>query len=59
MSPLPPWRRTLATSCGVAALVLSAVLFLARLSPRIGLPLDAVDLALLAITFVAGRRQRR
>ena len=48
----------LALSCGVAALILSAILLVARLAPSVGLPLDAVDVALLLVTFVAGRRRR-
>lgn len=59
MEPLPPWRRRLALSCGVAALALSAVLLLTTLSPRIGGIMDGVDVLLLVITFVVGRRRRR
>lgn len=58
MSPLPPWRRNLAMCCGVAALILSAILLIAGLAPSVGLPLDAIDVALLAVTFLAGRRRR-
>lgn len=44
--------------CGVAALILSAILLIAGLAPSVGLPLDAIDVALLAVTFLAGRRRR-